>query len=163
MKSLIPTLGLCLACTLSSFSQQIKPQRSTLGSAGSSSKSGGNVYILQSIGQTSAIGSFNSHNKVIRQGFIQPIESKRRIAPKKELQIEIFPNPVISGITLRILENIDESPTVQFIDINGRVVLRKSLDLIPESTIDMTSFTSGIYFIEVRAGKKVGRVKLLKR
>jgi hypothetical protein len=162
MKLKLALIGLCLALAFPSFSQKIKPQRSTLGSAGSSGTNG-KVYILQSIGQPSAIGSFNSRNKVIRQGFVQPLEAGRKIAPNKELQIEIYPNPVEAGITLRILENIDEPPTVQFIDINGRVVLKKSLNIIQESSFDMTSFRAGIYFIEVKAGNKIGRMKLLKR
>ena len=154
---------LCFALSLSGFCQKIKPQRSTLGSSGSSATTNSSVYILQSIGQPSVIGSYNSQNKVVRQGFVQPFDLPNKKVNDQSLKMEIFPNPVYAGIMLRILDIIEERPIVQLVDINGRVVLKQSLENVQESSLDMTSFKAGIYFIEVRSGNKIGRMKLLKR
>lgn len=101
--------------------------RSTSGISGSSETiyTGTNTYIIQqSIGQTSAIGTFKSNDYTFRQGFIQP--NVMAVIKDKNipliLKITIYPNPFEKDISLSFNEEIKDEVIITVFDITGRLI-----------------------------------------
>ncbi len=76
-------------------------------------------------------------------------------------EIELFPNPTINHITLKFdtkindnkYEILSNTANVNIVDISGRVVFNKNIDIISgENCILLeTNLLSGMYFIELKA------------
>jgi hypothetical protein len=94
--------------------------RSTIslgGHSGVVSLNGKQLIIQQSIGQTSVINSFQAKGVLLRQGFIQPLNSKRSSRGNNELEGEVQPNPFSDYISISFSEVISNDIFITIINI----------------------------------------------
>ncbi|SHK13931.1 YCF48-related protein [Epilithonimonas mollis] len=73
-------------------------------------------------------------------------------------KIKIYPNPVIDFLHFDSQDKIKE---VKIFDSNGRLI--KMLSLLNNSSVDVTSLTTGIYYLEAETDTKSQRFKIIKR
>ena len=71
---------------------------------------------------------------------------------------KVYPNPASSLVT--ISSDIDAF-VVSVTDLTGKVVLEKSMSGI-ENTVDVSSFTSGVYFFTISSDAKKETIKIIK-
>ena len=110
--------GLTCCISTTSISQEI--QRSSINSSGSSVSSN-NLYLSQSIGQSSVVGTKSSDQTAIRQGFQQPVTlSNGKVS--KNIQLTIYPNP--NHGTFYLTTNLERNEEYKFIiyDLNGKLI-----------------------------------------
>jgi hypothetical protein len=71
--------------------------------------------------------------------------------------IKIYPNPAQSNITLVIPTTIQSFET-QIVDLYGKLLLKNN----NETNIDLSNFSNGIYFVEIKVdGKSIQRSKII--
>jgi len=76
------------------------------------------------------------------------------------LEFTVFPNPASTEIKIRSLENINE---LNITNILGKEIYRSGvLNPTPELRIPTSDFPSGIYFIQMKNGKRIGARKFIK-
>ena len=76
---------------------------------------------------------------------------------KKELNVEIFPNPVVDGnIFVKINDKKErENVQIQVINLDGKVLLEKQLTNVNQTQqVDLQGVTSGNYFLMIKSKDK---------
>lgn len=149
------------------FVQQVNSQnnsseqlvRSTTGVSGSSEiiVAKNKTYVVQqSIGQASAIGTFNNVDYILRQGFIQPNVLAKIIDDKIPLNLEaiIYPNPFVENISISFTEKVSDKIEVFVFDVLGRMVFSKSYNAEQNLTIHFDNLSVADYIIKVVANNK---------
>jgi photosystem II stability/assembly factor-like uncharacterized protein len=71
---------------------------------------------------------------------------------------KVYPNPATDVVT--IASNLD-AYHVKVTDIAGKVMLNKDFNGV-ENTVDVSSYTTGVYFFEVNSGSKSETIKIMK-
>jgi len=69
---------------------------------------------------------------------------------------KVFPNPAIDQINISFETQVEGNLQLQVFDLNGKEVLRRSTSAqkgINQSTIDISSLTSGVYFVHISGNK----------
>ncbi len=74
--------------------------------------------------------------------------------------VNISPNPSNGTFTIR-LSNSSEPMNVKVLDVNGQVIYNKHFDNVKSKTIDLSSHSKGIYFIELQLNDNTVRAKLI--
>lgn len=98
-------------------------------------------------------------NDTVYRVWITPDQNLLSVSqPEAEGTIDIFPNPTRDKITIRV--HADESVTVMLFDSQGRMVSRESKNYRDDFNFDVSSFTPGIYTVQVLTGNKVVQKKL---
>ncbi|MDN3667600.1 T9SS type A sorting domain-containing protein [Algibacter miyuki] len=163
-------LLLCFCCA---FLQQVSSQsnsilRSTTGVSGASNvivNANETYTIQQSIGQTSAIGTFNNDNYTLRQGFIQPnILSK--IVEKNipiNLQLTLYPNPFDEQISLAFTDNIKGEIIVTVYNILGAKVYNHNYQPLQKIDVRLDLLSTGEYILKTIANNKQFITKIIKK
>jgi hypothetical protein len=133
--------------------------RSTTGVSGSSEtiSANNNAYIVQqSIGQASAIGTFNNIDYILRQGFIQPNVLSTIIDKSISLDLKtiIYPNPFVESISISFTEKVSDNIEVYVFDVVGRMVFSKSYSAEQNLTVPLNNLSVSSYIIKVLANKK---------
>jgi hypothetical protein len=76
--------------------------------------------------------------------------------------IQSFPNPVVNDLTLLFNNGSAEPVNIQLVDILGKIAYTTNVNVNAhdKQTIDMSTYKSGIYFIEIKSkqGNKQFRV-----
>jgi len=104
--------------TNSSFGQL---HHSSIGISSSNTNNNG-LLVLQSIGQQSPIGNYNSRNQIIFQGFQQPLNITDDMDRIHMFDILAFPNPFLNDLNFEF-ENIKPSEVrVDIYDVTGRYI-----------------------------------------
>ncbi len=159
---------ICCLYLLQTNAQSTPLIRSTFGISGSSEtvSTETNTYIIQqSIGQTSAIGTFNSSNYTLRQGFIQPnvlaIIKDENIP--LNLQITIYPNPFEHNISLSFNEEIKDNVSISIFDMAGRSIFSKRYSENQQIDVQLDFLPSGAYIIKAIANHKQFISKIIKK
>jgi len=133
--------------------------RSTTGVSGSSEiiSTNNKTYVVQqSIGQASAIGTFNSVDYILRQGFIQPNILAKIIDKDIPLNLEaiIYPNPFVESITISFNEKISDKIEVVVFDFLGRMVFSKSYNTEQNLQVQFNNLAVADYIIKIVANNK---------
>ena len=160
----IPSNFYLLFCCLSifisnyTFCQKLSPE--IISSAGEISKTS-SISLEWTLGET-VVESAKTANKHYTQGFHQTYLKITNIYPAKNESVDsnydmiIFPNPVEAILEIKTLsENLlqDEIGKVDLFlfDITGQQLLvQKVNDKSGSTTLDMTSFPSGTYFLKAQ-------------
>lgn len=158
---------LCFLCVLFSVSLSAQEiQRATLGMSGSSSsiKQGNTtLYVSETIGQQSAIGTFSNGTLTIRQGFQQPpvliIKVPQGANP---LNAVVFPNPVVTSVTVGFNEEVTGTILTKLFDIQGKLVISQQFDNTQNFQIDMSHLSTGTYLLKITNNQKEFTTRLLK-
>ena len=167
IRSIMPNIPLnfyLLFCFLSifisnyTFCQKLSPE--IISSAGEISKTS-SISLEWTLGET-VVESAKTANKHYTQGFHQTYLKITNIYPAKNESVDsnydmiIFPNPVEAILEIKTLsENLlqDEIGKVDLFlfDITGQQLLvQKVNDKSGSTTLDMTSFPSGTYFLKAQ-------------
>jgi len=78
-----------------------------------------------------------------------------------ENSISMYPNPVRDILTISSEENFKDC-LIKMYNITGELLLENSVDADNRHNIDMTNYSNGIYFIEVKQDKSISRQKVIK-
>lgn len=81
----------------------------------------------------------------------------------KDDNLRYYPNPVINQVHLDFKENLPDATTIELMDINGNIL---SINR-PEAgqtfyTLDLSSFSKGVYFIKINSAKCTITEKVIK-
>ena len=92
--------------------------------------------------------------------FITPVGSSLQISTAEiaDEPISLFPNPVVNEIT--ITGAVDA--TVKVYNINGHTMLTKTISNATES-LDVSSFSAGIYIVEIQTDNNISSRKIIKQ
>lgn len=79
--------------------------------------------------------------------------------------IHSFPNPVVNDLTLLFNNGSAEPVNIQLVDILGKVVYATNVivDAHDKQTIDMSTYKSGIYFIEIKCKQGNKQLRVVKK
>lgn len=132
---------------------------STTGVSGSSVTSLQNnkiVIVQQSVGQASVIGTFNTTQYAIRQGFIQPDVLSKVINKNISLDLEasFYPNPFVESATLVFSEKIEGKVEVTVFDMLGRLVFSNSYTAEQNLRVQFHNLSVADYILKVTANNK---------
>ena len=119
-------------------------------------------YVQQIIGQSGVIGLSKDNNYLLRQGFIQPIESSNNIIASKNLGVTISPNPFPSEIIVSFTEKISDDLYVSLCDLNGKTVYFNKYAATQNINLNFGSLPPALYIIRVYTDKKYYISKLIK-
>ena len=73
-------------------------------------------------------------------------------------EMTVYPNPTRNILNVEYLINVDSEVALTMLDVNGKVVNRKMMNVekgAQKLQIDATNFDPGFYFINLQAGNKV--------
>ncbi len=77
----------------------------------------------------------------------------------KLLQVQIFPNPTTGMVSIQLPQNLTTAE-LEIKDYSGKSILKQNLE--KETEINLTSFSSGIYFLLIQTNESVWIEKLVK-
>jgi len=77
------------------------------------------------------------------------------------IQVEIFPNPATSQITLSLNDEFISEPEIEIIDYLGNVLEVDYQISTKEVTVNTSTLTPGIYFLRIRSGEQVAAKKFV--
>jgi hypothetical protein len=146
-------LLLLFSCTF--YGQVLHHQM--LSSQGATQELSSGIIVTQTVGQQSAIGTFNGDN-IVMQGFQQSVWSKYIASNKTEnlvgIDIYTYPNPFTETIYFQFSEPITDVVTISVFDILGRELYRQ--DKVPVNsilTIDLAILPSTKYLVRLQTSK----------
>jgi len=133
--------------------------RSTTGASGSSVTSHQNnktFIVQQSVGQASVIGTFETTQYAIRQGFIQPDVLSKIINKNISLDLEasFYPNPFVESVTLAFTEKIEGKVEVAVFDMLGRLVFSNNYTAEQNLKVQFHNLSVAEYILKVTANNK---------
>lgn len=121
-------------------------------------------YIIrQSIGQASPIGSTQTKELELRQGFIQPFISRIKVKPSDAGSILVFPNPFHDKIQIQFQEQVNHLIELEVLDVSGRIVHRQSFPESQNIRLSLPDLSMGIYLLNIKCGQKLYGYKIQKR
>lgn len=162
LKLFLSCLFICIL--LPANSQTPSLMRATLGMGGVSvlPSTYKNSYVIQSIGQLSVPGVFRGNEIELRQGFIQPVKVKMIRSYSEDQNIIIWPNPFSDRIFIS-LNNIPEGVAeLTVTDIAGRVVHSEMISAEKVLSVNLSSLSRGIFFINIRKKNLQYNTKIIK-
>ena len=75
-----------------------------------------------------------------------------------------FPNPADTRLNFQITNTTAVIQGYQVFDYTGRIVAQRTLDNVTQSSLDVSHYTPGIYFLRVRSqNNQVATAKFIKR
>ncbi|MBK8415583.1 MAG: T9SS type A sorting domain-containing protein [Bacteroidetes bacterium] len=75
----------------------------------------------------------------------------------------LYPNPANSTLTIETSKLMASGSKLSVTDVAGRTLLTKSLDVnVSKHQIDISSFSSGIYFVQLDGGTGIERGRFVK-
>jgi len=114
--------------------------------------------------------SYSSHNEVTLYNNgtlvwgVEPVSSKlANIDLTSEFQIKVFPNPVVSEITIASKSDL-KGANVRLVDLAGKELYREKIEQSGNSMrIDMNAVVPGVYFIQIEKGTEVVVKQIVKQ
>jgi hypothetical protein len=126
--------------------------------------SGGEYFENSSYSMNWSVGeiAINSYlNDQINEGMHQPIIEviSAVISPKNMPLVEIFPNPTAAKLTIRLSSN-EETVNIEVIDSRGTLILTQEIEV--QTTIDLSKYESGLFFVKIINKKDYQTFKIIK-
>ena len=83
----------------------------------------------------------------------------------KEFELSVYPNPATNYISIKDLNEIENSDDLQIeiIDINGKFYLIKDANKDDTNTIDVQTLPSGMYILKIVTNNKIKSIKFFKQ
>jgi hypothetical protein len=146
-----------------SFAQSSSMKSSTFSAIGANnSKVTADLFIQQSIGQSSVIGSFKSGNLYFSQGFLTGI-SKNKSSSNKYLSVLAFPNSFIKEINFRFFPEFNKEVGISIYDMNGKMVYKNRITPINNTMeINLEMLSAGIYIVFFNCENRVLQSRIIK-
>ena len=73
----------------------------------------------------------------------------------------VYPNPASGTVNLLFTESTTDTVNVTVTDLSGKTVVSKNVSTNGDAMLDVSSLSSGMYFINVKAGEKQQTKKLM--
>lgn len=123
-----------------------------------------NYFIQQSIGQMSAINTFDVNGFRLRQGFLQPI-SPSVLNSRFDLNLDatVFPSPFTNKINVSFIDPVNDVLIVRLFDMYGRLILSKEYQFTQNLEIKIKKIATGVYNLRIDSGNKFMETKLIKK
>lgn len=164
MKKIIHLLLLPALLSLSAHSQVI--QNDVIGSAGGVDTIG-QFLVSWTAGETIA-EKVSDPDCIATQGFQQTFFTITALSETCSAQYEVvcYPNPTLNEIHVRIVSvGPNEKFDIRLMDIHGKLLLKKEIQSAKVETIDMSGFTSSVFFLHVvqQTQRKAQVFKIIKQ
>jgi hypothetical protein len=79
-------------------------------------------------------------------------------------QLELYPNPTANTLTIKLQQLTTFNCQLTIYDLYGREVFQlQTSNFKPQTKIDVSDFSQGIYFVELKSGEQIMRGKFLKK
>ena len=75
-------------------------------------------------------------------------------------EVEVYPNPTSDIITLKGINSLKDVSYIHLLDNKGALLKRIGIN---ETQVDLSSLSTGIYFLEIKDQLGTGRVKIIKQ
>jgi hypothetical protein len=139
----------------------IYAQDSVISSGVSFSSSSGSLSY--SVGQ-SVYNLYSVSNGVLLQGVQQPFEIfMNGGVSNTKLEFSVYPNPTSDWLSIDIQNFNNEDIQFELVDVNGRKIISANI-LTSNSILQLDSFASGFYFINVFENQKhIKTFKIIKK
>jgi hypothetical protein len=159
MQKYLIALFFCISLVFhsNSFGQSIV--RSSLSSLGMSYSNEG-IIIRQTIGQSSNTAVISTGAFVLRQGFQQPVSSRKLELIISPIEFSLSPNPAHEKTLLKIQGEIS-SYSIIISNINGIRVFMRNDQVLLLNWLDLNSLLPGIYIVTIVGDKRFGSQKLI--
>jgi hypothetical protein len=120
--------------------------------------SAGEINYSQTIGET-AVEIISSPDYIFTQGFQQPgIKLLPGDLPKGN-GVEVYPNPAIDNVTIKLFGDISRDFRIEVINVTGTVVISEKLSFIDnyyiEKVIPVDQLYNGMYFFRIVSTDKI--------
>ena len=145
------------------FSQELHHEM--ISSQGKNVELESGIYVTQSIGQQSIIGSVNDSSNKIIQGY-QQVYWKNLIASTSPVSINItfYPNPVTDIVNFNFSNLETSKVNVMIFDYSGRNLANSEIDIAAfKSVLDVSMLPSGSYLIYLHNNKINFYTKIIKK
>ena len=156
---------------LFSFSNHVLSQilhHQSINSQGSSIKLSNGLFVSQTIGQQSVIGTKINSNFVVQQGFQQYLKGTyifKDFDSNLANQVYLYPNPVTSVLNIQFYKDIVDKVTVSIFNMNGKLVFKRANNLLLNNLLTLDSIgilSSGVYVVIIESGNQSFKSKFLK-
>lgn len=113
-------------------------------------------FVQQSIGQASAIGTFQNYGYTLRQGFLQPNVLAKIVDANLSIDLEatFYPNPFVESVTLAFTEKIKGNIEIAVFDMLGRLVFSKSYRATQNLKMQFKNLSIAGHILKVTANNK---------
>ncbi len=71
---------------------------------------------------------------------------------KKALAIDVYPNPVDNWVTISAQKMLSKCQLVM-VDINGKTVLSQTIENLNSTTLSLSEFDAGCYFLHIKSNE----------
>ena len=123
------------------------------------------LYVSQTIGQQSVIGTYTVDGKTYGQGFQQSLWSKYISSSVNNTITTItFPNPFISSINFQFSQPIKETISVALFDVRGRLVYSENKNALDNIlTLELPNLASSNYLVRLTSNNYTYYTQILKQ
>jgi hypothetical protein len=139
------------------FSQTLSPEAIFCSSDTHVEKGYGQISWTLGDAQTNKFEDIDSLN-ILTQGFLQSrieILGVKNIANNENIQVKLFPNPVIDILKIELLADHKEQIIFELFSVDGKVLTSNIMQASDRNTqIDFSKFQYGLYFLRASTSKK---------
>lgn len=151
------------------YNQQTKVLKSAITSVGSYSAArvNSNIIMVQSVGQSSIVGTKKVGSTVVQQGYLNhvigvTIKNTDRTIIKEKIDLVVYPNPFIDYIKIVFSEKTKYNVNVQIYDITGRFLFAKEFEPTDLIMLPMNNYSEATYTLLVTSGYETISKKIIK-
>lgn len=149
---------------LSVYSQSLHHQM--LSAQGTTTQLTNGVYVSQTIGQQSVIGTSTKDGVTYSQGFQQSVWSKylNQNAALSSITTTTYPNPFIQTINFQFSKPLSDVISVTVYDIRGRLIYQEDKKAVENIlTIELPQLASSNYLVKLSATNYTYYTQILKQ
>lgn len=121
-----------------------------------------NLTIHQSIGQSTAIGSFTNSPSILMQGFLRGVQPTTK-EPEGIFDVIPYPNSFSQSITFQFVQKQVEETRFTIYDIKGKKVFDQLCTPIDgEVLLNLDNLASGLYLTFIQLGNRWIEKRIIK-
>lgn len=104
-----------------------------------------------------ATGKFPDHSKLLEVPLINSITGQSAL----NMVLEAYPNPSRSTVMLTLNETVSNA-SLKLLTVSGQCVMEKTSMNGNQFTLSVADLASGTYYLELKAGDRIGRTRVIK-
>ena len=113
------------------------------------------------------VETFGNIDNILTQGFQQPEDFSISVeeSPEHSLMISVFPNPVISELSVSLQSEKKRKFQLLMVDMIGNKIRETSFEVSPGAnthTLDVSNLAQGVYFLQVESRGILKTVRFVK-
>ncbi len=123
----------------------------------------GSIQLAWTLGET-AVTRWTTPQGFVTEGFHQPILEVTLLPEYAAPTVRIAPNPVQSTLNVQLQVQTKQSLFANLVDVQGRVVIKRTILQLGNTELDLSNLPSGMYFLNVmpQQGKPIEVFKVVK-